>query len=729
MNIEPHTTEQHVAVEILGMRPRIRDEVRVSVQVYAGETCYVLEDALNSKFYRLGIPEYTFVSLLDGRTTIAEAMGSTASICGSDALDEREVGTLCKWLLDSSLATTDQSIGASRLSEAQSKQQTQQVVGSVNPMVQKIPLFNPMSLLKPFDPLASVCFSGFGFIVWAIVIGLGGYKAWASWDGIGATGGQVFASSNWFWLLLTWSGLKVIHEFSHALACRRFNGNVRQAGIVFILFAPMPYVDVTSAWRIDSKWKRILISAAGMYAELFCAAIAAIVWSSSFDPLLRQHAMNVMVTATLVTLLFNANPLMRFDGYYILTDGLEMPNLATHGRQWISYVMQRYFMGLKVQCPQWPEGRHGIVACYAVAALLWRVLISVSLIVSAEVLMHGAGKVIAVAAASVWIGLPAYKAAKAIVENRTASRRRMMGIVGGCAMAIWLCWSVLPWYSTSKVPLIVDYHPAQEIRVAVSGFLDQQLVTVGDRVSEGQVLARLSNRELEIEHQNLLLEIEQSKGRERDFHNHDAIAAVQVEQKNQASLYSKLKQVRKQIQGLVVLAPNDGVIAKSEMESRTGTVIASGDRLFVLGARNREKVMGMVDQADVDAFREAEGETLSIHIWGTGSKTMQGTVARVLPRASLELPHPALGAMAGGPLAVRPNPEGTGESDSFKLVEPRFPILIDFEGYDRENVMAGQTGYALLNYRRGTVGQVFWTSVRSWIEEKRAVVQAFSRAS
>lgn len=724
-----HATEQHVAFEILGMCPKLRDDIRVSVQVYAGEACYVLEDVLGSKFYRVGIAEYTFVSLLDGRTTIAEAMGQTAVICGSDALDEREVASLCKWLVDSSLAVTQQSIDAARISEDQTKQQSLKLVGTLNPMIQKIPLFNPMAALKTLDPIANVCFSLLGLLIGTMVVTLGGYKAFVSWDQLVENGGQIFANHNWLWLFITWAGLKLIHELSHAMACRRFNGNVREAGIVFILFAPMPYVDVTSSWRMDNKWKRILIAAAGMYAEIFCAAVAAIIWCGTFDPLVRQHAMNVMITATLVTLLFNANPLMRFDGYYMLTDLVEMPNLGTHGRQWISYAMRRYVMGLSVQCPVWPEGRPWVVRSYAVAALIWRVLISVSLIVSAEVLLHGAGKILAVAAALVWIGIPIYKAVRAIVDNKTANRRRMTCIATTFALVAWMCWSIVPWYSTLTAALIVDYHPPQEIRVPVSGFLQKQNVSVGDQVTKGQILATLTNRELEIECQNLLLQWEQSRIRERNLRNSDSIAAVQVEQKTQAALRSRITQTQEQLAGLVVIAPADGIIATSDMQSREGTVVRQGDRLFVLGNKDHEKMVGLVEQADVEAFRDSEGQQLTIHLWGTGTKRMTGEIARVLPRASVSLPHPALSAMVGGPLSVRSAAQNANSEDAMQLVEPRFSMLIDFQGDDQEKVSAGQTGYALLNYRSGTVGQAFWESLQHWIEKKRAMVQAYSRAT
>ena len=476
------------------MQPKLRGDLHVSVQVYGGQACYVIQDGLAGKFYRLGIAEYTFVSLLDGHRTIAEAMGMTAAVCGADGLDQRDVATLCKWLIECSLASTEPSSCPRRMNENRSKQHTRRMLGHVNPIIQKIPLMNPMPLLRPLDSIAKFLFGMPGLVLWLAVAITGIVSVVGSWNDLSTSGVQFIARDNWVWMLVTWLVLKLIHELGHALACRRFDGHVRECGIVLILFAPMPYVDVTSVWAIDSKWKRILISSAGMLFEIFCAAVAAIVWAGTLDPLLKQHAMNVMVTATVMTLVFNANPLMRFDGYYILTDWFETPNLATHSRQWLSYAARRHLMGLAIQRPNWPEGsRWGIIA-YAIASLLWRLIVCFTLAISAEVLMHGAGQVLAAEAVVLWIAAPLYRSIRAVTQNPTANRRRLFTFAGLAAATVWLCWSVIPWYSRSTVPLVVDYYPSGEVRTAVDGLLQQNFVSVGDTVSSGQIHRCRQNR-------------------------------------------------------------------------------------------------------------------------------------------------------------------------------------------------------------------------------------------
>ena len=206
-----------------------------------------------------------------------------------------------------------------------------------------------------------------------------------------------------------------------ALACKYHRGEVRETGLIFILLAPMAYVDVTSCWRFPSRWQRIHVAAAGMLAELLVAAVAAITWAHTDSSVVHHLLFNVIVMASLSTLLFNANPLMRFDGYYILADLVEIPNLATDGNRFLKAAASRIFFGEKQRPLQALGFRRWFVRSYGLAAAAWRLLICVSLVTAASVLLHGAGLVLAVAGVFAWFGV-------AVMETRcrfaaTAARK------------------------------------------------------------------------------------------------------------------------------------------------------------------------------------------------------------------------------------------------------------------------------------------------------------------
>ncbi len=242
-------------------------------------------------------------------------------------------------------------------------------------------------------------------------------------------------------------GLRVVHEAAHALTCKRFGGRVRQWGILFLMFIPMPFVDVTTAWRFPRRRARILTSAAGMMAELFLAAIAAFVWYHSDPGLLRQNAVNVMLAASVTTLLFNANPLMRFDGYHILADVLDAPNLYTHGRQYIRSIGRRVFFGLRSGHPPWRPSQAMLVRSYAIAATVWKALIFVSLTLAALSLFDGIGLILAVTAGILWIGVPIFRIIRFLIsgtETEQPSRRQFALACGGFATVIISVGLIVP---------------------------------------------------------------------------------------------------------------------------------------------------------------------------------------------------------------------------------------------------------------------------------------------
>jgi putative peptide zinc metalloprotease protein len=307
---------------------KLRDDLVITPDISGGTRCYAIEDPLRSKFYLVGVPEFTFISLLDGRTSIAGALSAAAQQLGQQALVEQEALAICQWLLDSQLAQTDDSAMASRLCESAEKNAERRLLGHINPLMIKIPLLNPDRLLAAIGPRLSWLLSPGFFFVWMAACLYAVYLVAVGWNHLAVSAAVILDRENWLRLAVVWVLLKLLHELAHALVCKKYGGTVPAAGVVFLFFAPLAFVDVTSSWRFRSKWHRMATAAAGMYVELFAAAIAVIYWSNSMPGLGHYLALNVAVMAGFSTLFFNGNPLVRFDGYYILSDLLEIQSLS-----------------------------------------------------------------------------------------------------------------------------------------------------------------------------------------------------------------------------------------------------------------------------------------------------------------------------------------------------------------------------------------------------------------
>ena len=187
---------------------------------------------------------------------------------------------------------------------------------------------HPDRWLSKLSPHTNWLFSAPMTALGMLLITAGMIVAIVRWNELVDSSQLVFARNNWLLMGVAWLVLKVAHELAHALACKRQGGEVREAGLVFVLFAPAAYVNVTSAWRFPCKWQRVHVAAAGMYVELVLAALAVMAWNHVDSIVLRHLLFNIILMASFTTLVFNANPLMRFDGYYILSDLLEIPNSA-----------------------------------------------------------------------------------------------------------------------------------------------------------------------------------------------------------------------------------------------------------------------------------------------------------------------------------------------------------------------------------------------------------------
>ncbi len=724
----------HSSFEVGAVLLTLRRELSFRQQSFGDSTCYVIEDASRSKFFRIGLAEYTFLSMLDGRTTIAVAVAESASRLGDTALTENQAAALGSWLIENSLASTQQSQSQTRMLESQGKLAATRRRQWLNPIMLKIPLGNPRRMIEQVHPFASWCFSSFGFAIWLMVVIVGAYQVAAHWTTLTTSSTNVLSPDNWLYLGITWSLLKLIHEGAHALVCRRYNGETREAGILFLLFIPLPYVDVTSSWRFGSKYQRVFVAAAGMYAEVFIAALAAIAFAYTDSALIQHHSFNVMLTAGLTTLLFNVNPLMKFDGYFILSDLLEIPNLATHGQQDLMYLLRRWLLGVEGSRPEWPEGKSTVIRLYGMAALAWRILICVSLCTAAAVLYHGAGIVLAVAAIAMWVLLPAYKFARYMVVGDPVNppkRIQFLAIASAFSMFAFVVGNYVPYVQRVQLATVVDYDQVVSVRASVPGFVREIRVHCGQEVLPGDVLLTLENTDITARQTEAKLAVQQSKLDAVRFHLQGQIASYQVEKENQASLSKRLAELSEQCESLVVVASERGTILSRTIADLQGRWINAGEELVLLGDDQNRQLSAVVPQCDIAAVRAAIGKNVDVHIWGTGAslggERLLGRIDSVAPRGSIDVQYPALSAMAGGPLAIkaRKNRDADGPSggkSAWQLLEPHFVAEVSIPNASLHHVGAsklgvGQRGVTELTTSRRTIGREFLHRITQFYDQ------------
>jgi putative peptide zinc metalloprotease protein len=481
-------------------------------------------------------------------------------------------------------------------------------------------------------------------------------------------------------------------------------------------------LEVTSAWKFRSKWHRIYTSAAGMYAELLVAAVAALAWRFVGDPALAQRCHSVVLLAGVSTLLFNANVLMRFDGYYVLADLLEIQNLYASGRQYVHSRIAGGLLNVPAPVPAMRGWRAIFIKVYGVAATLWRIAFYAGVIVVAASLWHGAGLVLALLCAVLWLVLPAARLRRRWMQPgvpRPSPAR--LAVVTGMAATLALAACFLPWPVGVNVPAAVEYAPLTVLRNAAPGTVQEVHVQPGDLVRRGQLLVLLDNADLRQQQRELQLEQRKSRLNSRIWHGQGELAACLAEQARREDLEDKLARLRDRIRSLQVRATTGGRVVSASGQDRTGQYVASGTALIVLGTEESKELLASVDQRQLEHFTRYLGHPARIRVRGTGAVRTGTRLTQIGPHASRQLPHAALGAHHGGPLTVRPvaaknaMPGAPGE---FELTQPRFTATLRLSADLATRLRAGQLARVHVGPSGKTIFHAVSETLRGYVEAK-----------
>lgn len=708
----------------LALKPGLRFKLRQGRH----EQWYLVEDSLRGNFFRIGKAEYLFLTALDGQTTLATAVARVCTTLGASSFSEQEAIRFSNWLVETGLAVTNASASSQRFREKLDREHTKALVQRVNPISIRFNLFNPDRILTQLASILGWVFSWPMAIVWLVVCSYAACLIAYDWTRVITDAAAAFSRDNWLWMALSWLGLKLIHESAHGLSCKRFGGTVDRCGVLFLLFIPLPFVDLTSAWKFDSKYKRILTSAAGMLAEIFIASLAAIVWLQCEPGLWRTILGNLMVAASIHTLLFNANPLLRFDGYHILADWLEIPNLGNHASQWLSGLTKQIFLGTPREPFSMTGFRGQLVRFYGVAAFAWKLCLLVTLTIAAANLLPGFGLLIALFGAIVWIAIPTGRFLHRLVleqrpqyayDNRARVRLvASLTVVGLIVVGL----GYLPGPTVIKAPFVIDYAKLEVVRANSAGFLTQVHVKPGQQVQRGELLATLVNQELLADIASLECQLEQAKIQGRAVKTAGDIARWQFEKERITQLQQQLDELNAQREGLRIESPEGGIVLTDNLPQRLGTYCRIGDEVMAIGDEQSKEAIGMIPQQDAEHLPACLASKLQLRVWGN-PVSLEGILSEISPRSRDDLPHFSFAGVYGGPLEVL-NREATedqknlAESDAMKLVESRIQVVVQLGKETSRGVRAGQVGQLFLRGRAETLGTFVVTGLTRWVKKK-----------
>jgi putative peptide zinc metalloprotease protein len=657
---------------------------------------HVIQDPSSNQFFRLNEAAYRFVALLDGRRNVANVWRICQDQLGDSAPTQGEAIQLLGQLYTSNLLHAELPPDAEGLFKRHQKRVRREVQGYLmNLLFIRIPLLDPDNFLNAWVSAVSWLFTWFGFVLWLGLIGTGLYFVVDKWQDLYNRADSVLDAENLPFLYLSFVLIKVVHEFGHAFMCKVFGrrtgtgGEVHVMGVMFLVFTPMPYVDASSAWAFRSRRQRMLVGAGGMIVELAVAAVAAIVWYYTGEGAVHTIAYNMMFIASVSTILFNANPLLRYDGYYILSDVLEIPNLAQRSKQYIYYLVRKYVWSVKqARDPAHSRGEKTWFVFYGIASTIYRVLICVSILLFVADKLFMFGLVLAAAAAVAWVLVPLGKFVHYLLTSGELMRvrGRAVGSTMATLAAIVIGVGVVPAPDNFRLEGFVDPVRQEIVHAAADGFVTDVMESNRYVEPNGEPLLTARSPELAAKLDEVLAQQRELKARRWQAMVKDN-AQAQILAEQIAALDEGKARITQQLDSLTVRASFGAKWISPDIDRARGSYIRRGDAVGIL-ASSHIVVRAVVSQDVVDmllagpagseAHPAAAATTrpvgrwrdLTIRIKGLPEPEMTGRITRVIEAGQDRLTNPALGYAAGGTIRTDPkDPKGMKTSERFFEVE------------------------------------------------------------
>lgn len=697
--------------------PILRRDLHFILQ-YGKDRAYIIEDRMRQKYYRIGNEEYLLMARLDGKTCLGEAVSRTNAALNKQVFDDEHAKIIFEWLKKSQLLSNESEAMLTDRSTGFEREKQLRNLGRLNFLNFKIPLCNPDSFFAKIAPWCGWLAGQKAAVLWLILLGYSLLILAEQWPNFIKQTSLVMSPGNLFSLWLAWFLLKLVHEFSHALTCYRYHGRVYEAGVMFILFFPLTYVNASSSWRFPSKWQRMHAAFAGIYAELFIAAIAVLGWAASPHSILGEMAHHVVIIAGFSTLAFNINPLMRFDGYFILSDMLDIPNLYARGKELVSSLASAVFFRKWTYISRFSTGQEIFIGSYGFAAWLWRIAVITTMVLIASQMFHGFGVFFTIPAIAAFIGYPLWSLKEKLtkIKREDPGRFKYFVLVSGSIVTFSTLFLGLVELNIPRlIPAVVQYTDEHPVKSSVPGFVAEIFVVSGGQVEKDDKLLRLHNPDIDIELKEARLAEQILELRERSLLMKKELAQYQVLAEQKAALRQKLAVLEKDAAALTIHAPAKGIVMGKNLEEKIETYIQAGQDLLTIVSDNDKKLLASVSQDDIAFFRTKEGEAVEVLEQNSWRTAFSGTITSIHPKADTTIPAFALNAAYGGPIPVQQTgtPQNSGLDRGYEFITPRFSVDITIPIEQAKNLPPG----LLLNLRVGGQATTGWQLLTKWSTE------------
>lgn len=647
---------------VAALRPRLSSHARLHRHVYRGKVWYVVQDQSGGRYHRLTPPAYQLLCRMDGRQTVQALWQQANTEDALDACTQQDLVDLLVHLHASELLQVDVTPDSAALFHRYRKKKIDQIKQwLINPMSIKVALFNPDAFLRHLAPSCRWLFSAKGILLWLLVVLPALFFALQHWQELTHNfSDNVLSSGNLLVMACVYPVVKLLHEMGHGVATRIWGGPVPQAGLMFLVFAPVPYVDASAAAAFPSRYRRAVVGAAGMLVEVFIAALAMYVWLLVEPGVVRAVAFNTMLIAGISTLVVNGNPLLKYDAYFMLCDLVEIPNLAQRGQQYLTFLWDKHVFGAAdAPCPDESPSEKKWLLGYTPLSWCYRTLLTISIILFMADQFFFFGVLLALWGLLTLIAVPLWKAWKHVSEAAVLQRqrRRALRISMALVAALLVLLGLVPMPLYTQAQGVVWLPEQSLLHAGGEGFFVRWLLPPGSRVHKGDALYVLENPLLETELRVSQAQVDLSQALYTAQQFTDPVKASVLLQDLQRD-HKRLQHAQEQVYRLTGYAEAEGVLQAPQAGDMPGKFYRKGDLLgHVL---NAEQLLAriVVQQDDIHLVR-TRLQVARMRLADSLAKVYDVRMVRFMPGAVNELPTAALGLNGGGVIATAPD-DGRG---------------------------------------------------------------------
>lgn len=642
---------------VAGVRPRLRAHARLHRMRYRGVLWYLLQDPVSNRVHRFTPAARFVIAAMDGQRSVQQLWELANRKLGEQAPTQDDIIRLLGQLHAADLLMSDTTPDAAELFERGQRQERQTRQRSwMNPLSIRIHLWDADALLNRLRSPIDFLWGRWGGLLWLLVVLPAVLLLPMQWAQLsGNFSDRLLATDNLVMLWLVFPLIKALHEFGHAAATKRGGGEVHDLGVVLMVLVPVPYVEASASTVFKSKLQRAVVGASGMAVELFIAALAFYLWMLVEPSILRAMLFNVMVVACVSTLVFNGNPLLRFDAYYILSDLLEMPNLAARSMRYLGYLIERYAFGVRdARTAETQRAEKAWLVAYGLLSFVYRIFvtISIALFIAGEFFIVGV--LLALWAVATMAVVPLAKSLHHVVwsPRLQAQRQRVLGVTAGSIALLLVLLCGVPAPFRTVVEGVAWLPDAALVRTPQDGFVKRVVATPGTQVGPGAVLLELHDPALRAAHlvaQAKVAELESVYTRQLVQDRASAAMAQEQLQTERAALAA----LAQREQSLTVRADAAGVFMLPQSQDLEGRYFRQGDMLGYVLDQPQLVVRVVVAQQEADAVRHAT-TGVQLRLSHQSDVVLEGHIAREVPSGAEYLPSRALSAEGGGQLATDP---------------------------------------------------------------------------